>query len=45
MLLCQEMSQMPPMEAEVIATTHVEIYQGTEAVRAAACSPQAIAAL
>jgi hypothetical protein len=33
------------MEAEVIAIMHVQMYQGTEAVRAAACSPQAIAAL
>ena len=45
MLLCQEMSHTPPMDAEVIAITQVEIYQGTEAVRSAALSAQVIAAL
>lgn len=45
MLLCHEMSQMPPIEAEVIAMTQVEMYQGTEAVRSTACSDQVIVAL
>jgi hypothetical protein len=33
------------MEAEVIAMTQVVMYQGTDAVRSAACSAQVIVAL
>ncbi len=45
MLLCQEMSQMPPMEAEVMAMMQVVIYQGTDAVRSAVVAAQVIVAL
>jgi len=41
MLLCQEMSQIPPMDAEVMAIIQVQMYQGTDAARAVAvCSTQ-----
>jgi hypothetical protein len=36
---------MPPTEAEVIATTQVEMYQGRDAVRSAALSAQVMVAL
>ena len=39
MLLCHEMSQMPPMEAEVIAITQVQIYQGMDAAAVAPRGP------
>jgi hypothetical protein len=45
MLLCQEMSQIPPTEAEVMAMTQVVMYHGTGAVRSAAWSAQVIVAL
>ena len=34
MVRCQETSHAPPMEAEVMATTPDQMYQGTEADRA-----------
>jgi hypothetical protein len=41
MLLCQEMSQIPPTDAEVIATIHVQMYQGIDPAGAeAVCSAQ-----